>query len=141
MKRWAIITAIMVALAAAAAAAVRAQQGSFDKLSAADRQAFQERFAKDIWPLLQRNGKNGCVGCHSGKIVSALHLTGQVERDFPMLLREGFFIPDDAGSLLGRITDKDPERRMPRSKVGLWTDAETKLLAQFVADLDKKQRN
>ena len=139
MKRGIMVGAVIVAFATAGIA-LRAQQNSFDKLSTADRQAFQKRFTKEIWPLMQRNGKDGCVGCHSGKIVTALRLTGDVNKDFPMLLREGFFIPDDAGSLHGRITDKDPGRRMPRSKVQFWNDPEVKLLRQFVMDLDKKQK-
>jgi hypothetical protein len=139
MKKTMFVAAVVVAISAGAVA-LRGQQNSFDKLSDADRQAFQARFTKEIWPLMQRNGKQGCVGCHSGKIVSALNLTGDVNKDFPMLVREGFFIPDDAGSLHGRVTDKDPERRMPRSKVGLWTDAEAKLLQAFVMDMEKKQR-
>ena len=138
MKRGIVVAAVVVAIGAGVA--LWAQQNSFDKLSAPDRQAFQERFTKEIWPLMQRNGKQGCVGCHSGKIVTALRLTGDVNKDFPMLLREGFFIPDDAGSLHGRITDKDPQRRMPRSKVQFWTDAEAKLLQTFVMDLDEKQK-
>lgn len=139
MKRG-MIVAGMVLTVGGLVLALQAQQTSFDKLSADDRQAFQQRFTKEIWPIMQRNGKQGCVGCHSGKIVTALRLTGDVNKDFPMMLRGGFFIPDDAGSLHGRITDKDPERRMPRSKVQFWTDAEAKLLQTFVMDLDKKQK-
>lgn len=116
-----------------------AQAPSFDKLGDADREALQKRFEKEIWPLIERNGKNGCLGCHSGGQVTALRLTGEVTKDFPMLVREGFFIPDDAGSLLGRLSDPDPERRMPR-KGKPWTPAELKTLSDFVADLDKKQK-
>jgi hypothetical protein len=117
-----------------------AQPPSFDKLSDQDRQILQRRFEKEIWPLMQREGKKGCMGCHAGGQVTALRLTGELSKDFPMLVREGFFIPDDAGSLLGRVTDPDPERRMPR-KGKPWTDAEVQTLKTFVVDLNKKQKN
>jgi hypothetical protein len=118
----------------------RAQPPSFDKLTDQDRQALQKRFEKEIWPLMQREGKKGCMGCHAGGQVTALRLTGELSKDFPMLVRDGFFIPDDAGSLLGRVTDPDPERRMPR-KGKPWTDTEVQTLRTFVADLNKKQKN
>ena len=116
-----------------------AQAPSFDKLSDADRQSFQKRFEKEVWPLMTRGGKQGCVGCHSGKQVTALRLTGKLETDFPMLVKEGFFLPDDAGSLLGRITDPDKERRMPKDRAP-WTEQDVQVLRAFVADLDKKQQ-
>jgi hypothetical protein len=114
---------------------------NFDKLSADDRKVMQERFAKDIWPLMQRNGKDGCVGCHStGKGGQALRLSGDVTKDFPRLVKDGFFIPDDLGSLLGRMQEKDAKRRMPPGKLPGWSDKELDLLRVFVADLDKKQK-
>jgi len=114
-----------------------AAQESFDRLSPADRKAFGQRFAKEIYPLMQRNGKDGCVGCHSGKLVTALKLSGKAEADFAMLVKEGFFLPDDAGSILGRITDKSKDRRMPLDRPP-WTDKDVELLRRFVDDLAKK---
>src|SRR4051794_39027265 len=82
---------------------VLAQGRNFDKLADADRKVLGERFKADVWPLLVRGGKDGCVGCHSGgKLVSALRFSGDPDKDFRMLLREGFFLKDDGGSLLGR---------------------------------------
>src|SRR5262249_59548592 len=96
---------------------VAAQAPKFDNLSDADRKVFAERFERDIWPLMMRNGKNGCVGCHStGRIVSALRLTGDAQKDFRMLLKDGYFLYQDDGSLLARVTEKDEERRMPYRK-------------------------
>src|SRR5262245_22650245 len=93
------------------------QAPSFDRLADADRKELGERFRRDVWPLLERNGKDGCVGCHkTGKIVSALRMSGEADRDFRMLLRDGFLLKGDAGSLLERITDPDPKRRMPPRK-------------------------
>ncbi|MCI0381212.1 MAG: hypothetical protein L0215_26810 [Gemmataceae bacterium] len=120
---------------------------NFDRLTAEDRQALQKRFAKELWPLLTRHERDGCVGCHAGaKIVSALRMTGDIDKDFPMLIKQGFFIPDDAGSLLGRMLDKDPKRIMPppakdpKFKRPHWTAKELALLRAFVIDLDKRQK-
>lgn len=117
-----------------------AQAPNFDRLKDGDRKQLQQRFEKEVWPLMNRGGKQGCVGCHSGGIVSALKLTGQPGDDFAMLVRDGFFLPDDAGSILSRLTDPDPERRMPRGKAKAWTPAEVKVLETFVTDLNAKQQ-
>jgi len=129
----------MLAAVALVWTTVRAQGPSFDKLSAADRAAFTQRFEKEIWPLMQRGGKRSCVGCHSGGIVSALKLSGNPGKDFPMLLKDGFLIPNDAGSLLSRITDGDPERRMPKDGKP-WDAQDVQTLRTFVAELDQKQQ-
>lgn len=125
-----------------------AQQGpNFDRLSDADRQAFQKRFAEELWPLLTRYKRDGCVGCHAGgKIVSSLRMTGDIDKDFPMLIKQGFFIPGDAGSLLNRMLDKDPKRVMPppakdpNFQRPRWTEQELNVMRAFVLDLDKKQK-
>jgi hypothetical protein len=139
--------ALLLLLAAAAAVlrpALRSLQAgqapSFDRLSDADRKALGERFRREVWPLLQRGGEAGCVGCHkTGKIVSALRMTGEADRDYRMLLRDGFLLKGDAGSLLERITDPDPKRRMPPRKYPRWSDAETRVLRDFVEEVHKKQ--
>jgi hypothetical protein len=116
--------------------------GNFDHLTDADRKLMQERFNKEIWPLLERNGKEGCVGCHStGKVLNTLKLTGKRELDFPKLLREGFFIPGDTGSLLARITSQNRRERMPPPGKGdPWSMDDIELLQRFVTDLDSKQQ-
>lgn len=127
-----------------------AQGQNFDRLSDADRKVFAERFERDVWPLLARGGKDGCVGCHrAGGIVTALRMSGNVDKDFLMLLKEGFFLHPDAGSLLGRVTEKDPERRMPHKYVPgkkqpvpgePWPEKDMQILRDFVIDLDRKQQ-
>src|SRR4051812_27732007 len=78
-----------------------AQGQKFDKLADADRVELAQRFKRDVWPLLSRGGKEGCVGCHNGKgIVSSLRFSGDADKDFRVLVRDGFFLPDDPGSLL-----------------------------------------
>ena len=137
------ILAGMLAFAASSIAVALAGGGAnFDRLADADRKVLQERFTKEIWPLMLRNGKQGCVGCHSaGKGGNVMKMSGKPERDFPMLVREGFFIPDDSGSMLTRIMSKNKKQVMPPPGKGdPWTKAETEVLQKFVDDLEKKQR-
>lgn len=115
--------------------------GNFDFLTEADRKVLEVRFVKEVWPLLQRHGKEGCVGCHNGKIVSSLKMSGNAEKDFRMMVKAGFFIPNDSGSLLTRIKSKDRKQKMPPPGKGEpWTDAEKDVLHKFVVDLEKKQQ-
>jgi hypothetical protein len=135
------VASLLLFAAASFGFALAAGGNNFDFLTDADRKTMQERFVKEVWPLLEKGGKEGCVGCHNGKIVSALKMTGNAEKDFRMMVKEGFFIPDDAGSLLKRIQSKDRKRRMPPPGKGEpWTDAEMKVLHNFVVDLEKKQQ-
>jgi hypothetical protein len=132
----------MLLLAASLLAAVdlhAGQVGKFDKLSEADRKAFGERFQKEIWPLLERGGKDGCAGCHSTK-KGSLRLSGDPSKDFVMLVGDGYLLPKDPGSVLERIVDKDKKRRMPPDGKQGWSESEVKILRQFVDDLDKKNK-
>ena len=114
---------------------------NFDFLTDADRQVMQERFVKEVWPIMLKGGKEGCVGCHNGKIVSSLKMSGNPEKDFRMMVKEGFFIPNDSGSLLTRIKSKDRKQRMPPPGKGdPWTQEEMDVLAKFVADVESKQQ-
>jgi hypothetical protein len=132
---------LLLAVTVLAADRLRAGEiGKFDKLSPTDRKAFGERFQKEIWPLLERGGKDGCVGCHNGKKVTTLRFSGEQAKDFLMLVGDGYMIRKDPGSLLERITDKDKKRRMPPDERPHWTEAEVQLLRQFVDDLDKKNK-
>jgi hypothetical protein len=113
---------------------------NFDHLTEADRKVFQERFVKEIWPLLERGGKNGCVGCHTNK-GNSLKFTGKADKDFRMLVKDGFFIPGDSGSILSRVTSKAPRSRMPPPGKGEpWAKSEVEVLEKFVADMAKKQQ-
>ena len=117
------------------------QKPNFDRLAEADRSALAERFRREVWPLLERGGKNGCVGCHNGKIVSSLRMSGDADKDFRAMLRDGFFLKGDAGSLLARILDTDKKRRMPPpSKGAAWGKDDVKVLSDFVNDVHKKQK-
>lgn len=120
-----------------------AQGVNFDRLSDADRKVFAERFRNDIWPLLTsaKKKEDSCVGCHSkSTIVSSLRMAGDADKDFRMLLREGFFLKDDPGSLLERIKDPTKNRKMPPGDRPPWTDAEKKILSAFVNDVHAKQK-
>ncbi len=129
----------LVAYAGCSLAVALAGGGTnFDSLKDTDRQAMQERFAKEVWPLLQRNGKEGCVGCHQlPKGGGNLKLTGDSAKDFRMLVKEGFFIPGDSGSVLTQIGKK---RMPPAGKGKAWTKEEIEVLSKFVADLEDKQQ-
>lgn len=111
---------------------------SFDKLSDAEREVYAKRFKAELWPLLSRNGKDGCVGCHGAKHQSSLHFTGQPDSDFRMLLKEGFFLYKDPGSMLEHVASKDDRSRMPPGDRPRWTAAEIKLLTDFTVAVDKK---
>ena len=114
---------------------------NFDKLTDINRKVFQARFNKEIWPLLHRGGKSGCTSCHNGKVVSALKFSGNPDKDFPILLKAGFFIPGDSGSLLTRITSKNKNQMMPPpGKAERWKDADVQVLQKFVDDLEAKQK-
>jgi hypothetical protein len=114
------------------------QPPSFDKLNDADRKLFGDRFQKEIWPLLNDGGKDGCVGCHNGKRVSTLRFRDDPEKDFRMLLKDGYLLKDDAGSLLERVVDKDRKRRMPPINLPPWSEERVRVLRGFVNDLDLK---
>jgi hypothetical protein len=114
------------------------QPPNFDKLSESDRKAFGERFKKEIWPLLVGGGKDGCVGCHDGKKVTTLRFRGDPELDFRMLVKDGYLLKDDAGSLLDRIIDRDRKRRMPPDNLPPWAESQVRVLRAFVNDLDRK---
>ena len=110
-----------VALLLAGAATVGLGQApSFDHLSSAERARFQKRFEAEVWPLLVQGGKDGCVGCHTDrKNVTALRMSGDASKDFATLLRDGFFLADDDGSLLARI---DLVPRVPRFREDQFQD-------------------
>jgi hypothetical protein len=123
-------------------AGLAGQDRKFDKLADADRKVLGEQFKRDVWPLLLREGKDGCIGCHmTGKGGTALRFSGDADKDFRMLVREGFFLKDDPGSLLSRIEDTNKKRRMPPGKLPRWNDADKKTLGDLVEAIQKKQKS
>lgn len=142
MRARSILASLLLLSAAGLAVAFAGGRNNFDRLSEADRKAFQERFRKEIWPLLEKGGANGCVGCHAGgKGGNGLKLFGTADKDFLKLLKEGFFVPDDSGSVLTRIQSTNKKTMMPPpGKGNRWPTADIEVLEKFVADLDKKQQ-
>ena len=70
-----------------------------------------------------------------------MKMTGDLAKDFRMLVKDGFFIPHDSGSIVSHVTSKDRKKRMPPPGKGdPWTEEEIAALKNFVADLDKKQQ-
>jgi hypothetical protein len=108
------------------------------KLSEEDRKVFAKRFEKELWPLLVKGGKDGCVGCHHARHNTSLRFEGDASKNFRMLLKEGFFLKDDPGSLLARVAATNKKERMPPGNRPMWREAEVKLLREFVNDLDRK---
>jgi hypothetical protein len=134
-----------VAVAVLAAAGVSLTRGgggagSFDKLSDADRQAFQTRFEREVWPLLLRDGKDGCVGCHVANHRSTLKFVGKADTDYRKLLTDGFLLHNDSANLVAVIETKDRKKRMPPGQRPAWAAEDVKVLKQFIADVDKKQK-
>jgi hypothetical protein len=129
-------------LAFSASSLVLAGGANFDFLTDADRNVLQERFVKELWPLMERGGKEGCIGCHAlPKTGGAMKVSGNAEKDFRFLVKEGFFLPNDAGSMLAHIQSKDRKKRMPPPGKGEpWTEKETEILHRFVVDLGKMQQ-
>jgi hypothetical protein len=113
--------------------------GSFDKLGDADRQAFQARFEREVWPLLLRDGKDGCVGCHVANHRSTLKFVGKAGDDYRKLLADGFFLHNDSANLVAVIETKDRKKKMPPGQRPAWAADDIKVLKQFIADVDKKQ--
>src|SRR5262245_41985755 len=79
------------------------------------------RFEKEIWPLLSRNGKDGCVGCHTPRHRSTLRMSGSAAQDFENLLFGGYFLPDDPGAFLHVVSTPNPKAHMPPGRRAAWT--------------------
>ncbi|HLK58451.1 MAG TPA: hypothetical protein VKU00_17920 [Chthonomonadaceae bacterium] len=101
--------------------------------------AFSQRFQQDIWPLLARKSSN-CVGCHTNMNPSQLHLVGTPDALFKVLIADGHFEPDNAASLLARVTAPAGPTHMPPAPYASWTDAEIATLRAFVNDLAAKRQ-
>jgi hypothetical protein len=140
-RRRTLTAAGLLLIAGAGLARTGAGSGdSFDRLSDSDRQAFQERFEREIWPLLVKGGKDGCVGCHTAKHSSTLRFSGQAADDYRALLKDGFLLEDDPGNLLARLVVKNPKARMPPGNRPPWPTADVEVLRRFIADVQKKQQ-
>ncbi len=113
---------------------------NFDRLKDLDRERFSDRFQKQVWPLLVRNGKDGCVGCHHSQHRSTLRFTGKPDPDFRKLLRDGFFLVDDPGSMLHVVSTTNKRTQMPPGNRPRWSKKDIQVLKQFVQDLDKFQQ-
>src|SRR5438094_9843859 len=87
--------------------------GNFDRLSDGDRQAFQVRFEREVWPLLLKDGKDGCIGCHVANHRSTLKFVGKPDEDFKKLLKDGFFLHNDSANLSALMETKERKKRMP----------------------------
>ena len=138
-----VLTVAIVATMFLMSGQVRTNAGKssrFDRLTEKDKEVFSKRFEKEIWPLLIRNGKDGCVGCHNLKHQSTLRFSGKADKDFRKLLSDGFFLVKDPGGMLQLVSTTNPRQKMPPGKRKSWTKSEIERLRQFVTDVAKKQR-
>lgn len=113
--------------------------GRFDKLSDSDRKELAKKFTQEVWPLLQRRGKDGCVGCHNAKHSTGLRFSGKPEKDFAMLVGKGFLIPDDLGSILELVRTSNRKIKMPPGNRPAWTENEIRILEKFVKAVEQRQ--
>ena len=132
---WTLCLAVILSLAVRVETACGGTSRSPDQtdLSA----AFNARFEKEVWPLMIRRDRDGCVGCHNARHRSTLKFSGEAARDFQMLLREGFFLVDDPGGLLHVVTTSNPDTHMPPGKRPSWTAEEIGTLRRFVEELSQ----
>ncbi len=107
-----------------------------EALNDAELRKWTVRFEKEVWPLLSRNGKDGCSGCHTARHRSTLRMTDSAAQEFGNLLVGGFLLPDDPGALLHVVRTPNPKTHMPPGKRASWTPDEIAVLQRFVTELD-----
>jgi hypothetical protein len=108
------------------------------RLAPDDAAQLEERFTREIWPLLDR-ANGGCVSCHNAQNPSQLHFSADGPGgNFKKLLSGSFFEPENPVSLLARVTSPVKEQRMPPPPMKAWTDDEVGKLRDFVTDLYDK---
>jgi hypothetical protein len=103
-------------------------------LSPEDTRRFLERFQREIWPLLTREGAN-CLTCHDTKSATPLKMLASASESFKSLLTSGHFEAENPSSLLARVSTPDRSRLMPPPPAKAWTDAEVQTLRRFTNDL------
>lgn len=104
-------------------------------LKGEDAAALQERFTREVWPLLER-ANGGCISCHNAKNPSQLHFSADgPAANFKKLLAGGFFDPENPSGIIARVVTADSSIRMPPPPFKAWTDDEISSLRSFVTDL------
>jgi hypothetical protein len=112
-----------------------AATGAAAGLSRADVQALSDRFAKELWPVMQAN----CVGCHGQKNPSQLLLPKDPRTAFLKLLAEGFFDDENNSSLVHRISTTDEKILMPPTGMGPLKRADITRFEKFGEDVAAKR--
>ena len=100
-----------------------------------DTKAFEDRFAKELWPLMQEN----CVPCHGSKNASQLLLVGDSRAAFLKMLGEGFFDADNHASILERVATTDKQIIMPPTSMGTLSRIQVAAFTKFSEDLKIKR--
>ena len=104
-------------------------------LSPEDTQVFSERFAKEVWPVMQEN----CVACHGQKNASQLLLLTDGKAAFLKMMGEGFFDADNHASILERVATTDKQVVMPPLSMGKLSRAQIAVFTHFSEDLKAKR--
>jgi len=100
-----------------------------DTQRTAEQKSFRQ-FREEIFPLMMREA-GGCIECHESETTSQLVLTGDAKSDFRRLLDAQYLSGSGGDSLLGRLTSKNKELRMPKDAKP-WTKAEVATLRKIV---------
>lgn len=116
-------------------AAPSASSNNVGGLSPEDTQVFSERFAKEVWPVMQEN----CVSCHGQKNASQLLLLTDGRAAFLKMMGEGFFDADNHASILERVATTDKQLVMPPLSVGKLSRAQIAVFTRFSEDLKIKR--
>ena len=135
--RWIVLLVTFAFVTLTGALAVRYFKGRAEAEALAEQEKkLYQRFEKNVWPLLTKDGDKGCAGCHDSENASELHFFADPENSYTMLVEKGYFKSDNPDSLLSRITTKNTKKRMPKGKGSKpWPDGEVKLLNAFAGDL------
>ena len=96
-----------------------------------------ERFARDVYPSIDRQGEGNCLDCHESDAVSNLVLTGDPRQDFQFLLDNHYLDQTGPDTFLSRLTTDNSDLRMPKGDdAESWSEEEIELLRQLMLSLE-----
>ncbi|MEZ6138129.1 MAG: hypothetical protein R3C53_24865 [Pirellulaceae bacterium] len=84
------------------------------------------------------NSTNGCIDCHSSQSMSNLVLTGNSLEDLRHLLDDGYLRTAGPDTLLGRVKNAHPDRRMPKDAEP-WDRGQIRKLEKFLKSVQAQE--
>ncbi len=84
------------------------------------------------------DANSGCIDCHSSQSMSNLVLTGNSLEDLRHLLDDGYLRSAGPDTLLGRIKNAHPDRRMPKDAEP-WNRGQVRKLEKFLAAIKEHE--